>query len=170
MRVAAWALFLCLLGSGPAWAAPITMNFSAYGFGPSNGNPAPHDPVSGTIVWEAASATAPIDSLLSVDLTINGHVYQLNEIEFTHVVGGIHLIGGGPFPDSVGNLTNDFWLSFDTSTGTPRDFSYASNQLSGVWFTQSFSEFSITAAAVPEPATLVLVLVAGAGLAARRRA
>ena len=59
IRPLAAAALLAVSLAGPSIAAPITLTFSVSGFDPSNGNAAPADPVTGTIMWEAASATAP---------------------------------------------------------------------------------------------------------------
>jgi hypothetical protein len=157
------ALLLALVGS--AAAVPVTMSFSVAGFGPSNGNAAPTNPVVGTIVWDAASATADINSLISVDLTLDGHVYALNELAFESPFGSGDIIYGNVGGLSVSTLTNDFWIRFDASTATPQDFVYASAQTNGIWSSSSFRQFSITAGnGVPEPGSLALVAASLLGL------
>jgi hypothetical protein len=85
----------------PASAIPITVSFTATGFNVG----APTDPVTGSIGYDAASTTAPPNSLTSINLTIAGHAYSLAEVGFADstVIGA--LINGVNF---VGASTNDF--------------------------------------------------------------
>jgi hypothetical protein len=172
------AVLLALAAGGTA-ALPITASFSVTGF-PAG---APTDPVSGTIVWEADSPTAPIRSLTSISLTIDGHAYALDEVGFlSPFYDTTDLIGG-----NVSNLltlwvgTDDFVLTFDRATATPVRLGYISAGVPNFFAGQQFTSFSITAGAasarfadtaraVPEPGTLALLAVAlGTGAFARRR-
>lgn len=71
--------------------------------------------ISGSFVYEAASLSSPIDSLLSIDLTIEGDTYSLSDIGFTlrgsdlMIVGGI-LNGAGTI--STFSAENDFLLAW----------------------------------------------------------
>src|SRR5580765_8673323 len=73
---------LGLLAAVPFTARPATikMDFQVIGFIVSNGNPPPTDPVTGTILWEAAGVHDPILSFDSIDLTLDGHRYSIGEI------------------------------------------------------------------------------------------
>lgn len=171
IRPLAAAALLAVSLAGPSIAAPITLTFSVSGFDPSNGNAASADPVTGTIVWEAASATAPIDAFTSIDLAIAGHRYTLSEIGFYGGPASSYTIGG-----KVDDVTavvifrHDFLLAFNPASGTPDRFFYASANVSGIWTAQTFDRFSITEGhAVPEPGTLALVGLALLGTAGRRR-
>src|SRR5262245_29983295 len=174
---------LLALAAGSAGAIPVTTSFTAVGFSPS---PAPTDPVSGVITWEAASLTAPIDSLTSVSLTIAGHVYGLDELAFDSSPDySMVMIGGrtgGVWTAYVG--TDDFWLMFDRVSATPRHFLYMSAADPRSDFsTMAFDSFSISEGPLPrravvesfdtntapEPSTLVLFAAGLAGLAFGRR-
>jgi hypothetical protein len=134
----------------PAFAIPIEVSFTASGFGAG----APTDPVTGSVVYDAASTTSVIDSLTSIDLTIAGHTYSLAEVGFA----GSNLIGG--LINGVGTVvasTNDFFLLWNATTLSPFVLSYSSIG-AFVFSSFTFPQFSVTAAAVPEPGSLALLL------------
>jgi len=159
---------------GQAFAIPITVDFTVSGFPSSVGIPAPTDPVSGSIVYDALSETADIDSLTSISLSIAGHNYALSEIDFISPWSGNQLIYGKVSNTSIFPETNDFWLYWDKATLTPYSFAYASDTVEfSIWTVSSpsnFDTFSVTSA-VPEPATLALMGIglAGMGFARKKR-
>ncbi|WP_026612152.1 PEP-CTERM sorting domain-containing protein [Methylocaldum szegediense] len=157
-NLAVAAFLAVLLPLTRAEAIPIVMNFTVAG------------PVTGTIVWDAASPTSPIDSLISIDLSIDGHDFTLDEVDFVNL-GEFGLIGGRVTGvNTISPGTNDFWIMWDVQHLTPFEFAYTSPTLDvvSVVTKSRFDQFSVTAQqAVPEPATLTLL---AAGLAVGRLA
>lgn len=171
MKMSTWrtigqALVLSLLVAVPAQATPILVSFEASSIVAIAGPiiPAPQVTVSGSILYDAASATSDIGSLLAISLTIDGHVYTVGELAFdsstnTQGIGGaangVNGLGAGP----------DFFITWDQLSLTPGSFFYTAS--SGITvFSGPLTRFSVTA--VPEPATLALVLTGGLGLLRRR--
>ena len=126
---------LAIMGlAGSAKAEVFEMTFTATGFAA----PAPQAIVSGSFTWEAASATAPIntsmplsnDNLLSIALEIDGHVYTLGEIKYDPFIpGGDDLIGAGSAPRTLPSTMPDFFIRWNPATGDPVSFNYAAPPL-----------------------------------------
>jgi PEP-CTERM motif len=164
----------------PAGAIPITVSFTAASFIElEEAVAAPMDPVTGSIVYDAASTMSNINSLTSINLTIAGHTYLLSEVGFISPAGSNQLIGGLSF--GVGGIlhhTDDFSIRWNQTTLIPFNFIYAATATGpagGIFLSSTFSQFSVTAAAaVPEPSSLALLAAGVAALCvvlpfARRR-
>lgn len=72
----------CLLCATTAHATPFELTFTATGFGPGifSSSNAPQSPVSGSILFTAASLGAAVTSIDAIDLTIGGHAYTVGEV------------------------------------------------------------------------------------------
>jgi len=154
------AMAACLLVAPLAPTHPAMVAFTATGFtNLIDANPAPEDPVNGVIVYDAASPNAPIDSLISISLSIAGHAYGLSDIGFLSD-SGVGYVGG--LIDGVlgsGNFENDFLLVWDMAALVPLDFLYAVEGNSGIWDMPVFARFTVTDSAVPVPATVLLLTI-----------
>jgi hypothetical protein len=153
-------------------AATFYTAFTVTGFPVSNGNAAPTDPVSGTIFWTAPDIHSDIQSFVSIDLTLDGHQYSTSEIGYFRLGSPTTWNGvGGTInvPNGIFNQTDDFYITWDSATLQPLDFSYASSLRSGIWTVDTvhqpncFQNFVV--APVPEPGSTSLLLVGllGAG-------
>lgn len=166
MFILAVVVTLLAIGAMPAQANQIEVKFTATKFAGYNG-PAPTDPVSGTIIYEAASPKADIEALISINMMINEHSYSLSEVGFRslpkyyEIYGLVNRTGIITFP-IPGWTKNDFDLGWMKDSLTPTGFTYSSALIDGcAWNTQAFSSFTVTdISAVPETTTMVF-LVAG---------
>ena len=161
------------LGVVPLQAGTIEVSFTASNFPSyfdpysSNYQAAPDDPITGSISYEAASLTAPIESLLSVDLTIAGHSYVIDEIGFARlepygmVIGGLST--GGPTQISA-DAGNDFWVYwkvYPDGAIEPMSFSYSTALPKGVWYASNLSVSVSSSSQVPEYGSSLLFMGIG---------
>jgi hypothetical protein len=161
---------LALCAVSGAKAEPITVLFEADSVqtNPSTGPPAPTNPVIGTIVYDAASTTSNINSLISINLTIDGHAYTLGEVGFAEagvfqevggVLNGVNTLDGG---------TNDFLLQWTESNFASPGLIYTVAGPASLAFSSfTFSQFEVTA--TPEPSSVGLVLLGACWIWMRAR-
>jgi len=163
-----------LLFSSNSYALTYQVDFTVSDFlnvsSISPSTPAPYIPISGSMLFNAASINSPIDSLLSVNLAIGSHTYVLSELGFENS-STLAVIGRTIFSViGIGENYDDFWLSWNLSTLQPYSFGYTTSDVGGAWVLYegvagyeglSFDSFSIYPP-IPEPATFILL---GSGLA-----
>jgi acetyltransferase-like isoleucine patch superfamily enzyme len=148
-------------GDGIPNRGSIEFSFEVAGFtrlGGAGLGEAPTDPVVGTIVYDAADLASPIDSLVSVSLTIGGYSYLLSDLGFESP------ISFDPNVDSIGGLVNgasrvcvgtgcdvpsgvdDFFVGFDRSTdsGTILLYRTAAGAIGDSWRSTNFTSYSRT--------------------------
>jgi hypothetical protein len=140
---------LLLVAIHEANALPVTVSFVATDFVPDIGStPSRVSQVSGSIVYDAASVTAPINSLTSINLSIDGHSYSIGEVGFENYTNVVYI---GGLISSVRSLvpgSNDFFLSYELSPATGFSFVYSTrNSSAAVWEATRFVALSITSAA-----------------------
>ncbi len=170
---------LAMMGmAGTADAVPIELIFE---FDMNDAASPPADPWTGTIIYNAASTTAQVDSIISVDMTVQGHSYTVGELIFgtyftgpdvQYIAGAIGGVFSG-LPAMISG-TNDFRIVWVRSTGIAllnQETTLTAPGFSCCFTPLSTTEFSLTEA--PEPSTLALfatglVLLAFMGWRRRR--
>jgi len=176
MKPFAAALILALAAGASlqAQAAQYTVEFTASGFA-SNGTPHPGNdgPISGRLTWEAATQGGPIDVITGIEMAIAGHQYTLAEIGIANqgstqtALGGLvrganAVVGDGAF--------DDFLLVFDRLAPRIDAFAYSIRGLTNaIWWTPAQTSMRYVTNAVPEPASVLLVLAAVGALVVLRR-
>lgn len=152
----------CVIVLSAANATPVTYDFTASGFAPSNGNAAPNSTVSGSFTLDGSSVTG-------INLQLGSHTFSVSEVGLANY--GSDFIGGKLCNEGcINSTTDDFWLSGNFSD-TPSfiEFVYAVAGVSGIWSTDTGTLTVRQETSVPEPESLALFGVALAGLALTRR-
>lgn len=151
----------------------VTLQFTATNFAGAAyvlGQPAPlapNDPVSGTIVWQASSINAPLQSFDSINLTIANHSYSVGELSYEDrfYIDGTYLIGCTAPGGGILNAHDNFWMMWYPNSLVPYEFAYTAGNTNGEWSTSTFTDFTITS--IPEPSTGWLATVGSICLVAR---
>ncbi len=165
---AASALAFCL----PATATTYEALFSGSGFADLLGafGPAPQQSVSGSIRFTAPALNGPIDTILSIDLDIARHAFDISEVDGAWNSGFYQF--GGRFLGIYGMSNVDGVADFiiagpgQANSSPPSSFAYSIDGGGGSWFACA-SSLQITA--VPEAGTSAMLLAGMAGLLIRRR-
>jgi hypothetical protein len=165
------------LAASSAQAGLLTIEFQASGFQNSGvAAPGVDTNISGSMSWQAANPSDPIQAIAAFEMTIHGHAYTLAEIGIANQ-GSSQTAFGGLVSGAnavVGNgLADDFLIVFDRLQPSFNAFAFAVRGFAGsLWLSPSFTSIRYvdTTSGVPEPTTGLLVLAAlGAAAAVRRR-
>ena len=138
-----WAIaLLCVFLSGTVFAAPARVSFTVSGFDSDS----PDESISGSIDIDLDENSQLVTAIIAVNLTINGHAFQVNELGFSEYrsfnIVGAKGEGLGSVTGIVHGAPFDFWILWDKGTGLPREFSYT-GAVDDVHSTKQFDSFSI---------------------------
>lgn len=159
----------CLFFTSAAQAGVFKLDFTVAGFseGIFSKLPAPQDPISGSILFTAASLGAAVTSIDAIDLVIAGHIYTPLEIGANFYSDG-YVFGAKVNGIGINRAAmDDFYLVLSSSNNV---FSYAHSGVFDTWVSRGVTAtYTPQLEAIPEPATMLLLLAGLGGLALARR-
>ena len=148
LRKTAVAVIVAMLCPMSANAVEIELSFAVEGFTRSDGTGvAPTDPVIGTVIYEAAGLASPIQSLVSVSLTIGGFSYAIDDLGFATITDDPNIDSIGALINGTtrvaGSLNNDFFMGFDrvADLGLVLFYTTASGSRGDSWRSNNFTTF-----------------------------
>lgn len=159
---------MVLLACSAAQAGLVTLDFTASSLGQwtLNGYTPIPGSISGQFKYTSAAVDAPIESLVSVDLSIGGHQYTTNELSFDNSRTGYLAIGAATDVFAMTPGSNDFWFIF----GPDIDFSFTSTLDQEITSADEVISNAVFAENnVPEPTTWSLMALGLLALGASRK-
>ncbi|MFT3818622.1 MAG: PEP-CTERM sorting domain-containing protein [Rubrivivax sp.] len=166
-----------LLCASLAQAAPVTMEFTASGFGTAGGGAKPYtEAITGRLSWDSINLADSISAFTDIQLTIGGHHYALSEIGIANQGGTQTAMGAlarGANAVVGDGLFDDFLLVFDRVNPAIQAFAFSiKGESNAIWWSPAFTEAHFVtgpASSVPVPATALLAALGLAGVGWSRR-
>ncbi|MGK0237739.1 MAG: hypothetical protein ACI92G_001199 [Candidatus Pelagisphaera sp.] len=125
-----------------AMASRAIVSFSVTGFDTS----APEEEVIGSMEVELSDSTKEVVAVVTISLSINGHVFEISELGFSEY-RNFNIVGAQG--DGLGSLTGishgspyDFWILWNKESSLPKEFAYT-GEFEGIHSSKDFSSFSI---------------------------
>lgn len=161
-RLLTLALLACLCAVPAHAIFSGTLYFEYGNFISSGSNPAPQDPIAGSITgtFDMLGSAYRIQALSGIDLMIDGHTYLLSEV--TPVGDGTYLGAIVNLPEVVVSGTDDFLLWLNPNSSSTPSAHYATSSIqTDVWTSLSDPGLRSDFTAVPDLGSTFGLLVLG---------